>query len=101
MTTMRKKIKGVQAELADGQISVLENSAQFFLDIVFIQIGHGNFRLVISHNMQMQTYSSYPTIKGARIAFKKLYGDRAWDKRVKSQWSHFYTPDPVWEKAID
>jgi hypothetical protein len=39
---------------------------------------------------------NYPTERGCKIAFGKIFKDRAWDERVTPLWSHFYDPDKEW-----
>ena len=44
----------------------------------------------------MLTDFKYETLRGAKIAFAKLYGNKAWREGIKAQWSHFYDPDASW-----
>lgn len=84
-------------------ISMLINSVYFFIECVFILDFHDHYRLVALHKGKVLIDASYKTLKGARIAFAKLYGEKAWSEEIKAQWSHFYDPDTRWleEKTKD
>jgi len=77
-------------------ISMLINSVYYFIECVFILDLHDHYRLVALHNGKVLTDASYETSRGARIAFARLYGDKAWSEEIKAQWSHFYDPDTCW-----
>jgi len=38
----------------------------------------------------------YNSLRGAKIAFSKYFGERAWRGEVQSQWTHTYPPDNDW-----
>lgn len=84
-------------------ISMLINSVYYFIECVFILDFHDHYRLVALHSGKVLIDASYETLRGARIAFSKLYGDKAWSEEIKAQWSHFYDPDARWldEKTKD
>ncbi|MGD2085445.1 MAG: hypothetical protein PVH61_04595 [Candidatus Aminicenantes bacterium] len=86
-------------------ISMLINSVYYFIECVFILDFHNHYRLVALHGGRVLIDASYNTPRGARIAFSKLYGDKAkaWSREIKAQWSHFYDPDTRWleEKTKD
>jgi hypothetical protein len=84
-------------------ISLLINSVYFFIGCVFIVDLHDHYRLVAVHNGRLLTDASYETLRGARIAFSKLYRNKAWKEGIKAQWSPFYDPDIRWleEKTKD
>ena len=77
-------------------ISLLINSVYYFIECVFILSLCDGYRLVALHNGRVLTDASYESLKGARIAFTKLYSDKAWRRGTKAQWSHFYDPDLRW-----
>jgi hypothetical protein len=82
-------------------MSRLINSIYYFIECVFILSLPGCYRLVVLHNGRVLTDSCYDTLRGAKIAFSKLYRHKAWAEGVKAQWSHLYQPDADWleEKA--
>ena len=84
-------------------ISMLINSVYYFIGCVFILDFHDHYRLVALHSGKVLIDASYETLRGARIAFSKLCGDKAWSEEIKAQWSHFYDPDTRWleEKTKD
>jgi len=78
-------------------LSLLINSAYFFLECVFIlKMEQQQFRLVVLHNRKVLTDTLYDTARGARIAFSKLYKHKAWKEGVKPEWTHFYNPETRW-----
>jgi hypothetical protein len=79
----------------DVEISVLINSIFFFLSYVFIMRIDGQYRLLVLLNNKLLYQGVYNTGKGAKIAFSRLYQDKAW-KKVKAQWTHFYPPEGSW-----
>ena len=81
---------------ADVEISLLTNSIYYFLQCVFIIKEGEEFRLVVIHNNRVRTDKQFDSLRGARIAFTKLYDELAWEENVKAQWSHFYPPDAKW-----
>jgi hypothetical protein len=55
------------------------------------------YRLVVLHHNNKLLYEAvYNTVRGARIAFSKLYHGKAWDEKVKATWTIFYRPDKPW-----
>lgn len=86
----RQKLKN------ETTISRLLNSIYYFLDCVFILISEKDYRLVILHHDQVIMDVHYNTLRGAKIAFAKYFGERAWAEEVQSQWSHTYQPDNDW-----
>lgn len=77
-------------------MSLLINSVYYFIECVFILSLPHRYRLVVLHNGRVLTDACYETLRGAKIAFSKLYGHKAWTDGVKAQWSHFYDPDAQW-----
>jgi hypothetical protein len=77
-------------------ISRLLNSIYYFLDFVFIIISEKDYRLVILQHDQVIMDVHYHSLRGAKIAFAKYFGERAWAEGVQSQWSHTYQPDNDW-----
>ncbi len=83
------------------EISILINYVYYFLETLFIMTVEGGYRLLVIHEGKLLTDKTYKTAKGARIAFSKLYGVRAWRDDVKAEWSRFYSPDAGWvEKKL-
>jgi hypothetical protein len=78
------------------EISLLVNSAYYFIECVFILRLRDHFRLVALHHGTVLTDACYRTLKGARIAFAKKYKKKAWKEEVKAEWSVFYDPDNRW-----
>ena len=78
------------------QISRLINSIFYFIDVVFILKKDDKYRLIALHRRRELIDSTYPTFRGAKIAFSKFNKDKPWKKDVKAEWSHFYNPDKSW-----
>jgi hypothetical protein len=99
MDSMDRTIPGTQSQHQDkraAEISLLINSAYYFIECVFILHRYDHYRLVALHNGIVLTDAPYKTIKGARIAFSKMYKKKAWSDEVKAEWSCFYDPDAGW-----
>jgi hypothetical protein len=83
------------------KISNLINSVFFFINYAFILNKGEAYRLVAAHKGEVLFDKSYRTLRGARIAFARMYRDRGWKRDIKPEWSHFYVPDKHWVKAIN
>ena len=66
---------------------LLINPAYYFLECVYILYQKGNYRLIVLHNNRVLTYRSYSTLRGAKIAFQKIYKNKAWKEGVKASWT--------------
>jgi hypothetical protein len=77
-------------------VSRLINSVYYFIDCVYILKSENKYRLVALHYGRVLCDKYYHTVRGCRIAFDKLFKDKAWDEKIKPQWSHFYDPDIEW-----
>jgi len=78
-------------------ITRLINSTFFSIDTCFIlRDFHGSvYRLIAIHHCLLAD-RNYPTLRGAKIAFKRTFRDFAWGEDVEAEWSHFYPPDQDW-----
>lgn len=77
-------------------ISLLINSIYYYIESVFIMAVKEGYRLVVIHQGRLLTDEIYKTARGARIAFLKRFGDKAWRDGVKAEWSRFYPPESRW-----
>lgn len=101
MKQMREPAVGLnvvleQEEEESIKISLLLNSIYYFIESVFIMAVKEGYRLVVMHRGRLLTDQTYKTVKGARIAFLKLYGYKAWREGARAEWSIFYPPEPQW-----
>jgi len=78
------------------RISLLINSIYYFIESVFIMAVKEGYRLVVIHQGRLLTDEMYKTAGGARVAFIKRYGNKAWRDGVKAEWSRFYPPESNW-----
>ena len=76
-------------------VSTLVNSVLYFLDSAVIILEGKHYRLVVCHNKQVLTDQSYETLRGAKIAFSKLFQYKAF-LNSKAEWSHLYPPEQEW-----
>jgi hypothetical protein len=76
-------------------ISTLVNSVLYFLDSAVIIMDKNHYRLVVCHNKQILTDQGYKTLRGAKIAFSKLFQYKAF-LNSKAEWSHLYPPEQEW-----
>lgn len=93
---------GHERVLDNGTISLLINSAYYFIESVFILRWGSHYRLVAVHDGKILVDSLYDSVRGARVAFAKLFRDKAWSDEIKPEWSLFYEPeDSFYRKAIN
>lgn len=100
-TNLKQKTKIHQVASHSGmkrpaRVCTLINSIFYFVGNVFITDNGGTFRLVAYHNGNILIDQSYPTLRGAKIAFSKLFGYRSWRNNVRAEWSRFYSADTSW-----
>ncbi len=79
----------------------LLNSIQFYLECAIIVVGEKGYRLIILHGESVLMDTHYNTLRGAKIAFTKYFGGRAWQDDIKPNWSHAYQPDSTWIAQYD
>ena len=94
-----KQQQKICQELNPGEktmISILINSIHYFIDCVFILQTKDKFRLVALQHSKVLFDKYYLTLTGCRIAFTKLFKDKAWGEEITPNWSHFYDPDKHW-----
>ncbi|NIM18065.1 MAG: hypothetical protein GTO45_39320 [Candidatus Aminicenantes bacterium] len=77
-------------------ISVLKNSALYFIDSVLLIAVKGKYQLVVIHDATVLWNKVYTTIRGARIAYQKVFKKKSFQERIKADWSYFYPPEPDW-----
>lgn len=100
-TNLKQKTKIHQATGHSGmkksaRVCTLINSIFYFVGNVFIADNGDTFRLIAYHNGDILIDQSYPTLRGAKIAFSKLFGYRSWRNNVRAEWSKFYSADISW-----
>jgi hypothetical protein len=76
------------------EITVLMNSVYYFLHWVIIIREDGYYRLVVLNNEEMIFDKKFRSIRGAKIAFSKLFPFQIAALEPKSEWTPFYKPDP-------
>jgi len=79
----------------DFQITLLQNSIFYYLQYVFIRVDKKGYRLVVIHRNRLLYDQTYPTMRGAKIAFTKLYQDKSCGN-TKAEWTDLYTPQADW-----
>ena len=80
---------------APETITLLSNSAHYFLESVFIVVYPDCCRLVVYLKGKRLTDKSYDSMKGARIAFARIYRDNAFSNDVFPEWTHYYNPQRI------
>ena len=104
---IKKQYKPVSQDSFQGinslspTLMILINSVYYFLECVYIMKQKDHYQLVVIHNSRVLTYRDYKTPKGAKIAFQKLYREKAWKEGVKADWTHPYKVDHHWLKEKD
>lgn len=81
-------------------ISILLNSLYFFLhDVIVLKEGK-NYKLIVKHNDEFIVEKNYKTLRGAKIAFSKMFQYKAVDEEHSYlHWSPLYSPEPSWLAA--
>lgn len=74
------------------KVSILANSYKYFVEHVLIILHDDCYRLLVIHKWQLLTDQCYKTLRGAKIAFSRLYNQKKWKKEVEPEWSDFYVP---------
>ena len=77
-------------------ISLLINAIHYFIDSVFIQQLKKGYQLVVLQKNKVLMIKHYPTYRGCKIAFNRLFKYKACKEEIKPFWSHFYYPDNDW-----
>ena len=96
-----KQQKDIRQEINSRKkpvVSRLINSMYYFIDCVYILKSKNKYRLVALQHRRVLLDKYYPTPRGCRIAFQKMFKNKAWSEEVKAEWSHFYDPDKEWLK---
>lgn len=86
------------ATFSDKKISSLVNSIFYFLNYVIIVQETQGFRLIAIHGNKKKMDQVYPTLRGAKIAFSKMFKINKVNKRRgedKSLWTPFYHPESL------
>jgi hypothetical protein len=78
------------------EICVLTNSIFYFINSVFIIWTNNHYQLVANHKGKLLINRRYRSLRGAKIAFSKLFGHRGWKEDLAANWSVFYKPDARW-----
>lgn len=90
---------------ATNKISTLKNSIHFYIHkAIIIELEEGaSYRLVVMKPGTVQIDMTYSTLRGARIAFSKLFANNHYEEgnKVKkkpglAKWSRFYISDTEW-----
>jgi hypothetical protein len=92
----KQELKTVPPPKEHIEMSILHNSVYYFLEHVFILCQGDSYRLMVLHHNRLLLDRNYRSLRGARIAFQKLFRHKAWKEDVKSIWSHCYPPDDDW-----
>ena len=81
---------------SEGEVkySILSNRNWFFLHHAMIFREEEHYRLFVCHNGKVLTDKMFSSLRGARIAFSKLYGEKCFNKDAKARWSVFFDGDP-------
>jgi hypothetical protein len=94
---MKAKDTRPTQEIEEVTMSVLLSALYFFLSTVIVIKSNNQYRLVVIHGKHLLVDVTYSTLRGARIAFQRLFGyKRIESEENKDEWSHFYPPDEKW-----
>jgi len=77
-------------------ISRLINSVYYFIECVYILEVKSKYRLVALHKGRILCDMYCSTSNDCKIAFDKLFKDKAWREEIKAEWTSFYDPDKRW-----
>ena len=90
-------VKKSKESALDFKIILLQNAVYYSLQCVFMKktLESENYRLIVIHNNRLQYDQTYPSQRGAKIAFTKLFGKKRW-KTGGTEWTDSYTPESEW-----
>lgn len=80
----------------ETKISILVNSVYYFLESVFVVINEDHCRLIVIQGKKLIIDQCYDSLRGAKIAFYRMYKDKCCVKGLKTEWSITYAPDNKW-----
>ncbi|MCK5057071.1 MAG: hypothetical protein KAT34_10475 [Candidatus Aminicenantes bacterium] len=78
------------------EICMLLNDVDYFLNRVFIITERIGCRLFVIHSGHVKTNRFYDELRGAKIAFARMYNRKSRRKGVKAEWTHLYKPYSGW-----
>jgi hypothetical protein len=84
------------ASKSEPLISKLVNSVYYFIEDAFVVQDGGDYRLIVCHHGQVLADQLYTSLRGAKIAFSKLFQTKAYVFDAKPEWSHLYPPEKDW-----
>ena len=98
------ELSGDIEQKRDVSISRLTNSIHYLIDTCFIMDlsgtaqGKNKYRLLAFHEEENKIFVDkyFPTLRGARIAFKMQFKNMACIDNVSPHWSALYQPDRDW-----
>jgi hypothetical protein len=82
--------------IVDGMICLLLNSTHFFIHRTLVINENGKYRLLVMGKSQIFHDSSYETLRGAKIAFSRIFSNTKFHDVILPRWSDFYEPDEKW-----
>lgn len=82
----------------EQSIQRLLNSMVFGVEMVFILFTETHFRLVGLNSDETVIDKEYRTLRGAKVAFTKLFQGKAFRQGLQPEWSHAYPVKTTWLK---
>lgn len=96
MGSQKKSLKTANQNEEKTYICILINAVYFFLESVFIVLEGNQYRLVVIHNRKLIVDERYDSMRGAKIAFYRMYKEKTCAKGMRNEWSANYEPDKRW-----
>jgi hypothetical protein len=94
-------MKQLQIKTKKQYISLLVNSAHYFLQHVLIIRENKQYRLLVFHKKRKLMDKTFKTLKCARINFSRSFPTQTEIPKIP-QWSPFYQPESEWlEKLLN
>jgi len=79
-----------------GKIFSLSNTHHYFIHFAIILCLSKGYRLLVQDENSILTDKIFETLRGAKVAFHKLYSYRQYGNGCKPRWSHLYHPERQW-----
>ena len=92
-------MKKQQVKTKKRFITLLINSAHYFLQHVLIMRENKQYRLLVIHNKRKLMDNIFKNMKGARVSFSKSFTKRRYES-TRAEWSKLYQPEPGWLAMI-
>ncbi len=80
----------------ETKVCMLINAVYFYLESVFVVIAEDHCRLIIIQSQKLIYDECYDSLRGAKIAFYRMYKEKGCVEGIRNEWSANYKPEKKW-----